>query len=94
MTAAEKQKRSVIKRWKEKKKRYDFVKRRLKRILSLSMQGWPKMYSSSNPDYLKWLDIVYEAKERGIYSLNTANCDVIANIHRKAVELTNKKDEQ
>lgn len=79
-------KESVIRHWKAKKRRYDFVRRRLKRILPLSMQGWP--YMSRNRDYIKWLDIVYEAKDKGLYSLKTSTCDIIANIYEKAKQLS------
>jgi hypothetical protein len=78
-------KSGAIKMWKARKRRYDFCKRRMKKILSLSMEGWPRM--AMNKDYLKWLDIVYEAKEKGLYSIKTANCDVISNIKNKAIEL-------
>jgi hypothetical protein len=44
-----------------------------------------------NPDYLKWLDLVYEAKGKGLYSMKTANCDVIANLRDKAQDLKNKR---
>ena len=85
----DKRKTSAIKRWKDRKRRYEFCRRRLKRILSLSKAGWPRM--TLNPDYLKWLDLVYEAKERDLYSINTATCDVIANLYDKAHELKNLK---
>lgn len=82
-------KSGAIKRWKARKRRYDFVRQRLKKILSLSTKGWPKM--THNPDYIKWLDIVYEAKEKGLYSMKTSNCDVISNLHSKAEELNRQK---
>jgi hypothetical protein len=56
------------------------------------MQGWPRLATSCNPDYLKWLDLVYKAKAAGIYSVNTANCDVIANMQNKARELQKLKN--
>jgi hypothetical protein len=80
-------KSAAISRWKARKAKYDFVARRIKKILPLSMQGWPRM--TLNPDYIKWLDIVYQAKERGLYSFQTSNCDVIANLRSKAIELKN-----
>lgn len=85
---AKKQKAGIIQAWKKRKRRWDFVRRNLKKISSLSTAGWPKM--TNNPDYLKWLDIVYRAKELGIYSLNTANCDIIANMKNKAKDLQKK----
>lgn len=78
-------KAGAIRYWKARRARYDFVRRRLKKILSLNTVGWPRM--TNNPVYLEWLDIVYVAKEKGIYSWKTSNCDVIANIERKAQEL-------
>jgi hypothetical protein len=53
------------------------------------MQGWPRM--THNKDYLQWLDIVYEAKQKGLYSIKTSNCDVISNLHHKALELHKPK---
>lgn len=85
------QKRRMLKRWKERQRRWEFCRRHAKKILSLSMQGWPKMATSCSPDYLKWLDLVYKAKAAGIYSLNTSNCDVIANMKNKAEELQKLK---
>lgn len=79
-------KEGSVRYWKARKAKYDFVRRRLKKILALSMQGWPRM--TNNQDYLKWLDIVYLAKERGLYSYKTSNCDVIANLNTKAQDLT------
>lgn len=46
---------------------------------------------TNNPDYLKWLDIVYRAKELGIYSMKTATCDIIANMKNKAEYLKKLK---
>jgi hypothetical protein len=82
-------KQGAIKRWKARKKRYDFCSRRLKKILALSTDGWPRM--THNPDYIKWLDIVYEAKSKGLYSMKSSNCDVIANLRDKAIELKRMK---
>jgi hypothetical protein len=84
---AEKQRRQILKRWKERQRRWDFARCHSKQILSLSDKGWPKLATSCNPDYLKWLDLVYKAKGAGIYSLNTANCDIIANLKSKAEQL-------
>lgn len=80
-------------RHEQKLKRYNFVRRRLKKILSLSMDGWPRMYSYPNKDYLKWLELVYECKIKGLYSPTTATCDVIANLHYKAEEIKKMKGE-
>jgi hypothetical protein len=82
-------KQRVINYHKARKRKYDFCRRRLKKILALSTAGWPRM--TKNPDYLKWLDLVYEAKEKGLFSLKTSNCDVIANLSRKANELKKLK---
>ena len=67
----------------ERQRRRDaFIKKHLAKIRVLSMDGWPK--TRNMKDYPKWLDIVYQAKIEGIYSLNTANCDVIAQLNRFA----------
>lgn len=86
---AQKQKAGAVRKWKERKRRWDFVRRNLKKISLLSTKGWPKM--TNNPDYLKWLDIVYRAKELGIYSMKTATCDIIANMKNKAEYLKKLK---
>ena len=67
-------------------KRTEFITNNLPKILSLSMDGWPK--TKQMKDYIKWLDIIYEAKVLGIYSIGTSNCDVIANINRFAKEIS------
>lgn len=74
-------KAGAIKYWKARRARYAFVRRRLKKILSLSQKGWAAYVI---PDYIDWLDIVYLAKERGLYSYKTANSDVILNLRAKA----------
>lgn len=71
-------KAGAIRYWKARRARYAFVRRRLKKISSLNTVGWPRM--TNNPVYLDWLDIVYQAKEKGLYSFKTTNCDVIANL--------------
>lgn len=88
---AEKQRREILKRWKQRQRRWNFCRRHSKQILLLSTKGWPRLATSCNPDYLKWLDLVYKAKGSGIYSINTANCDIIANMKRKALELQKTK---
>jgi hypothetical protein len=80
-----KQKAAVIKRWHDRRRRYSFCRRHLKKILALSTKGWPGM--THNRDYLKWLDLVYLAKSRGLYSLKTSTCDIIANMQTKAKQL-------
>ena len=79
-------KRKAIKRFVAAKRRDAFVRRRMKKILSLSMDGWPR--TKNMKDYLKWLDIVFEAKIKGIYGFGTANCDVIAQLNRKAKDFS------
>lgn len=44
-----------------------------------------------NADYPKWLDIVYLAKSRGLYSLKTSNCDVIMMLRHIALGSKPKK---
>lgn len=80
------QKQMAIKRFKARKIRDTFVKRKMKTILSLSMDGWPRIKNMK--DYIKWLDLVYEAKIKGIYGFGTSNCDVIMQLHHKAKELS------
>lgn len=87
--AVRKQKANTIRLFKARRARYEFCRRRLKRILALSIKGWPHM--TKNPDYLAWLDIVYLAKDKGVYSLKTSNCDVIANLYHKALDLKRAK---
>jgi hypothetical protein len=83
--ATAKQKAGAIRYWKARKRRYDFARRHLYRILALDIEGWPHM--TGHPYYLTWLDLVYDAKDRGLYSLKTSNCDVIANLYYKAIDL-------
>lgn len=85
MQILERQKANLIKRWEAKKKREAFCKSRLKEILSLSMVGWPRL--NSMKDKMKWIDLVFEAKIKGIYSIGTANCDVIALLERTAKQI-------
>jgi hypothetical protein len=85
-----KQHKNAIAKWKARQKRYAFCKRHLKTILSLSTNGWPRLYQR-NPDYPKWLDLVYKAKEQGIYAMTTSTCDIIANMRNKALELEKQK---
>lgn len=79
------QKECVIRHWRVRQLRYDFVRLHLYTILTLDLDGWPHM--TDHPNYLTWLDIVYEAKDRGLYSVKTANCDVIASLYHKAVDV-------
>ena len=82
------QKERMIKRWEAKKRRELFVKNNMKKILSLSMDGWPR--TSNMKDYMKWLDLIFDAKIKGVYSVTTANCDVIAQLNRFAKQLKTK----
>lgn len=79
------QKAKLLERWERMKRRDAFVKRRLSKILSLSMQGWPRL--NQMKDKKQWIDIVFEAKIEGVYGMGTANCDVIALLESKAKEL-------
>lgn len=83
------QKAKAIKKFKQRKKRDAFVRRRIKAILALSMDGWPK--TKNMKDYLKWLDLVFEAKIKGVYGFGTSNCDVIMQLNHKAKELSQIK---
>lgn len=76
--------RRLIIRYEKIKKRNLFIKKNLKRILPLSMDGWPR--TRNMKDYRKWIDLIYEAKIAGIYSVGTSNCDVIAQLNRFAKE--------
>lgn len=79
------QKVKLIERWERMKRRDAFVKNKLPKILALSMQGWPRL--NQMKDKAKWIDLVFDAKIKGIYSMGTANCDVIAQLERKAKEI-------
>lgn len=83
------QKARLLERYERQKKRDAFVKKNLKRIKTLRMDGWPRTMKMK--DRLKWIDIAYEAKIAGVYSIGTANCDVIANLNRRAKQLNNSK---
>jgi hypothetical protein len=76
---------NLIRRYERQRKRDAFIKKHLKEILPLSMDGWPRMKQMK--DYRKWIDIVYKAKINGIYGIGTANCDVIAQLNRFAKEI-------
>lgn len=80
-----KQKAGAIRWWSDRRRRYDFVRQHLYQILALDIDGWPHM--TGHQYYLTWLDLVYAAKDRGLYSLKTANCDVIANLYHKAIDV-------
>lgn len=73
---------NLIKRYERQKIREAFVKKNRKRILKLSMIGWPR--TREMKDYIKWMDLVYEAKIKGIYAIGTSNCDVISQLSRFA----------
>lgn len=79
------QKERMIKRDEAKKARESFVKKNLTKILSLSMDGWPR--TKNMKDYIKWLDLIFDAKIKGIYGIGTSNCDVIAQLNRFAKQL-------
>lgn len=79
-------KKKAIERYKKGKRRDAFVKKNSEKILPLSMDGWPR--TKSMKDYIKWLDLVFDAKIKGIYGFGTSNCDVIAQLNRKANELS------
>lgn len=83
------QKARLLERYERQKKRDAFVKKNLKRIRALRMDGWPR--NMQMKDRLKWIDLVYEAKIEGVYSIGTANCDVIANLERHAKQFNNSK---
>jgi hypothetical protein len=72
----------LLERYERQKLRDAFVEKNLKRIKDLKMDGWPRLMQMK--DRLKWIDLVYEAKIAGVYSIGTANCDVIANLNRFA----------
>lgn len=76
---------ALLRRYERYKKRNAFVQKNSKKILALSMEGWPR--TKHMKDYIKWLDLIFEAKMKGIYSIGTSNCDVIANLNRFAKEL-------
>ena len=67
------------------KRREAFIKSNMKRITALSMDGWPR--TRNMKDFRKWIDLIYEAKIKGIYGFGTSNCDVIAQLSRFAKEL-------
>lgn len=76
---------NLILRYERQKRREAFIKKNLKEILSLSMDGWPR--TKNMKDYRKWLDIIYKAKLSGIYAIGTSNCDVIAQLNRFAKDM-------
>lgn len=79
------QKSKLLQRWERMKQRDAFVKKNMGKILALSTQGWPRL--TQMKDKRKWIDLVIEAKILGIYSIGTSNCDVIAQLERKAKEI-------
>lgn len=85
----EMQKSKLLQRWERMRERDAFVKERMNKILSLSTEGWPRL--SQMKDRRKWIDLVIEAKIFGIYSIGTSNCDVIAQLERKAKEIKESK---
>lgn len=76
---------NLLRRYERQKRREDFIKKNLKAILSLSMDGWPR--TKNMKDYRQWLDLVYKAKLSGVYAIGTSNCDVIAQLSRFAKEI-------
>lgn len=79
------QKKKLLERYERQKRREAFIKKHSQRILSLKMDGWPRL--TNMKDRIKWIDLVYEAKIAGIYGIGTSNCDVIAQLDRFAREL-------
>lgn len=79
------QKARLIKRFEAKQRRDVFIKKNLDKILSLPMDGWPR--TKNMKSYIKWLDLIFDAKIKGIYGVGTANCDVIAQLNRHAKEM-------
>lgn len=77
--------RKLLARYERQKKRDAFIRSNLKSITPLSMDGWPRLKNMK--DYLPWIDLVYRAKIEGIYSIGTANCDVIAQLNRFAKDI-------
>lgn len=80
------QRENLIVRYERQKKRTAFVKKNLKRILALSTEGWPR--TKNMKDYIKWVDLVIEAKIEGVYAIGTSNCDVIVKLNRYAKEIS------
>lgn len=79
----------AIERYERHKRRNQFIKKHMKKILALSMNGWPR--TKEMKDYIKWLDLIYKAKISGIYGFGTSNCDVIAQLERYAKQLSEHK---
>lgn len=79
------QRDNLLRRYEARKKRVAFVKKNLTLINKLSMDGWPR--TRNMKDYIKWFDLIMEAKIKGIYSIGSANCDVIAMLNNIAKEL-------
>lgn len=67
-----------------------FIKKRLTKIMSLKMDGWPRL--KEMPDRVKWIKLVYEAKIAGVYGIGTSNCDVVAQLHRFAKQISSTKN--
>ena len=83
------QRERLIKRWEAKKIRDAFVKKNLKKILALPTDGWPR--TKNMKTYIKWLDLVFDAKIKGVYSIGTANCDVIIMLSSHAKQMKNSE---
>lgn len=81
------QMKNLINRYNRQVKRDKFVKRHLKKILSLSTNGWPRLNNMPNKN--EWIVLVYKAKMEGIYGLGTSNCDVVIQLSRFAKEIKN-----
>ena len=71
------------------KQKQAFIKRHRRKILSLSMEGWPR--TKQMKDFHKWFELIYEAKVKGIYAFGTSNCDVIAQLERFAKRQNKRK---
>lgn len=80
------QRDNLIKRYERQLKRDAWIKRHKKQILALDITGWPRLKQMK--DRVKWLNLVYKAKIAGVYGIGTCNCDVVAQLHRFAKELT------
>ena len=87
---ADRMKKRMIERYERLQEKDAYILSHLDEILSLSMEGWPK--TTLMKDYIKWVDFVFHLKIKGIYGISTSSCDIIANIHRRAVLLKEIKN--
>lgn len=81
----------AVLRWERRQRRYQFVKKNAARILKLSTESWPRMARGMNPDYVKWMEIVYKVKSLGLYGLGTSPCDIIIQLKHMAEEIKRQK---